>query len=320
MEELTKNSKNVLLEDAVSSIPKIANASPKTEKEKLPITLEYFLFLVYGNESISVVDEISVLEELKFIKSKPEESNIILVLDSYGGNIYSAVKILNIIKTKCKKLSIVVPQRAKSAATLMCLGADEIVMGEQSELGPLDKPIEHPHLEGVQISALDVINALSYLQKRSKELIYEIAFELINPPYLFHKKDAFDIASNIALGLINPIMSKEDPRIVSQSLRLLRIAEQYGKELLKSGPAKSWNMDNKTKENLVNAIIDFFVWKYPDHGFAITRKEAKGLLLKIIPAEKFAKWDLLWDFYLKIRNRKVIKLYTEQTLQNKLAI
>jgi hypothetical protein len=277
---------------------------------------EYFLFMIYNDKSsIDRLDEILVLNELEAIQTVPNKTNISLIINSYGGNIYAAVKILNMIKLKCNYLRVVVPQWAKSAATLMCLGADEIVMGEQSELGPLDKPIEHPHLEGVTISALDVINALNHLQIKAKDLMFDIASDLTNKFFL-NKKDAFEIACKISLGLVNPIMSKEDPRIISQSYRLLRIAEKYGKELIRNGSAKNWQMDEKRKEEFIDIILDIFVWSYPDHGFAITRQEAKSLRLKIVLAENFEKWNLLWNFYLLQRDKKLIKIYNHKQLSN----
>ncbi len=276
------------------------------EKEQF----EYFLFMIYCDKSIEFIDEITIYDELAKISTKSDKTIITIVLNSYGGNMYTAVKIINMVRLKCRKLRIVIPQFAKSAATLMCLGADEIIMGEQSELGPLDKPIEHPHLEGVSISALDVIYGLDYLQTRAKELLFQVANELI-VNYRLSKRDALDISSKIALGLINPIMSKEDPRIISQSSRLLKIAELYGRDLLEQGMSKGWKFNDKKKKELINLILELFVWKYPDHSYAITRKEAKGLLLRVIDSEKYDKWDLVWKFYISRKEEKFIKIYPE---------
>lgn len=277
---------------------------------------EYFLFMLYAESGIEEKNEFTVLRELKKIKTKPEETSIIMVLNSYGGSIYSAVKILNMIRSKCSSLRVVVPQKAKSAATLMCLGADQIIMGEQSELGPLDKPIEHPHLEGVSISALDVINALNYLQDKARELTRNIAIELMEERFWLNKRDALEIASTIALGLINPIMSKEDPRIISQSLRLLKISERYGKQLLKKGLAKNWNVPDKAKKNLINLLISILIWDYPVHSYAIFKDEAMELFPHgIMSSEKFEKWDLIWDFYLKSRGKDILTLYIEKELK-----
>ena len=71
-------------------------------------------------------------------KQKP----ILLILYSLGGSIEAGY----LISKTCKRLSngkfvVAVPRKAKSAATLLSLGADEIHMGLMSELGPIDPQI-----------------------------------------------------------------------------------------------------------------------------------------------------------------------------------
>ena len=64
-----------------------------------------------------------------------------LLLDTLGGCPHSAYRIINLFKRRVKKLIIIIPLRAKSAGTLMALGADEIILGRDAELGPLDAQI-----------------------------------------------------------------------------------------------------------------------------------------------------------------------------------
>ena len=89
-----------------------------------------------------------------------EKIQITLILDSVGGEIYPSYKIINLLRNKCDKLSVFIPEKAKSAATLMTLGADEIIMSAESELGPLDLPMrEHPMLEEMkEFSAFKIGN------------------------------------------------------------------------------------------------------------------------------------------------------------------
>lgn len=67
------------------------------------------------------------------------------------------------LQYRCRKLRAVVPDYAKSAATLFLLGVDEFFMAPSAELGPLDAQIEYPDREGVTVSALDVSKALGFL-------------------------------------------------------------------------------------------------------------------------------------------------------------
>lgn len=61
-----------------------------------------------------------------------------LVLASPGGDPEVAVRLLRSLQAATPELTIIVPDMAKSAATLMCLGADKILMAPSSDLGPVD--------------------------------------------------------------------------------------------------------------------------------------------------------------------------------------
>ena len=61
-----------------------------------------------------------------------------LLLHSPGGDANAAEQILNLLHQRGSSLRVVVPRSAKSAGTLVALGARVIVMGVASELGPVD--------------------------------------------------------------------------------------------------------------------------------------------------------------------------------------
>ena len=48
------------------------------------------------------------------------------------------------IRMFCDELEIIVPARARSAGTLMCLGADIVLMTKQATLGPIDPSLNGP--------------------------------------------------------------------------------------------------------------------------------------------------------------------------------
>lgn len=68
-----------------------------------------------------------------------------LVLHTFGGDVYSAVRIMRILQSRFKEIKIIVPDYAYSSGTMMALGGDSIYMAVDATLGPLDKPIEHPN-------------------------------------------------------------------------------------------------------------------------------------------------------------------------------
>lgn len=61
-----------------------------------------------------------------------------LLLQSYGGSINSAYIIAKTLRRNFRHIAVYIPQFAISAATLIAICGDEIVMGELSRISPLD--------------------------------------------------------------------------------------------------------------------------------------------------------------------------------------
>jgi ClpP class serine protease len=72
---------------------------------------------------------------------------LILMINSPGGEPMAAERIAKV----CRSYSgtgdywALVPGRAKSAATMICLGASKIIMAPTAELGPVDPPGKNKH-------------------------------------------------------------------------------------------------------------------------------------------------------------------------------
>ena len=66
-----------------------------------------------------------------------------LLLNSPGGEALPAERIVNICRSYSKgnRFTVIIPKMAKSAATMVCFGADKIIMSRTSELGPIDPQI-----------------------------------------------------------------------------------------------------------------------------------------------------------------------------------
>jgi hypothetical protein len=95
-------------------------------------------------------------EELVFDASPDEDLH--LMLASPGGDGEVAVRLVRAAQTRCRHLTVIVPNQAKSAATLLALGAHEILMGPTSDLGPVDP--QFPFGEYDLVSAKDIIAAV----------------------------------------------------------------------------------------------------------------------------------------------------------------
>ena len=60
--------------------------------------------------------------------------------------VLSPWRIISLFREFAQEVNVLVPYGAYSAATLICLGADEILMGRKGELGPIDPIISNRRL------------------------------------------------------------------------------------------------------------------------------------------------------------------------------
>ncbi len=77
------------------------------------------------------------------LRSTGDSKKGYLILTSPGGDPNAAEKLLMMCRERFTEgFHVIVPNYAKSAATLICLGADKILMGYMAELGPIDPQIQ----------------------------------------------------------------------------------------------------------------------------------------------------------------------------------
>lgn len=118
------------------------------------------------NASGSIAADV-IPDIIKHINCIPIESKEIdLLIVSYGGDPTVAYRIVNILRERFKKFSVILPFAAYSAATLISLGADEIVMHPFSNLGPVDPQLSYKkNDEVVKFGSEDLRNFIDYIRK-----------------------------------------------------------------------------------------------------------------------------------------------------------
>jgi ClpP class serine protease len=174
------------------------------------------------------------------ISENKNEKDILLVVLSDGGKIEPAYLISKACKRlKKEKFIVSIPRKAKSAATLIALGADEIHMGMLSELGPID-----PQFGG--FPALGLSNALSRLA--------ELSCQYPQSSEMFAKY----LTANLNL------------RDLGYFERINESATQYAERLLAGRELPNGH----TPKSLANHLTNH----YKDHSFVIDSDEAIELL------------------------------------------
>ena len=101
------------------------------------------------------------------------QRDILLIVHSLGGSIEAGYFIGKAGKRLARaKFAVAVPRKAKSAATLLSLGADEIHMGLLSELGPIDPQVNGYPAQGIK-NALEILAEMSGRHPAASEMLGE---------------------------------------------------------------------------------------------------------------------------------------------------
>lgn len=95
----------------------------------------------FGQMGPDVMPEIC--DQVLVLPPKTKAVDVLIV--SSGGDPMVAWRMISVLREKVKTISVLIPQSAYSAATLLALGANEIVMHPCGNLGPLDPQITINH-------------------------------------------------------------------------------------------------------------------------------------------------------------------------------
>jgi hypothetical protein len=220
--------------------------------------------VVYYSIGMLVPPHAKMFAEL--LQAIGEQDNLDLYLVSPGGLVDPALKIAKLCRAHAKrKLSVLLPHYAKSAATLLALGADELVMGPASELGPIDPRITINDNYGRQmnVSATAIRDALKVIEEfcgdsPERALKYMPLIETINLD---------------ALG---------------EYERALAASKDYAKELLRSGRL----LQDKSK---LSGVVRKLAALYRSHGYPITAKDAREVFQFQVVTPAPGTWSSMWQ-------------------------
>lgn len=194
-----------------------------------------------------------------------------LLLHTGGGDIDAAEKLISMVRTRVglSELRVIVPDFAKSAGTLMALGADRVLMSDSSELGPIDPQItlKDEHGNWIQHSVQNYLDA------------YDGYVETL-------KKTPNDVSAQIMLG-------KLDPGTVKLFESVRNRSRKFAENQLKFGMFRS-GTGNFTK--VAADLIDTKSWQ--SHGQMIGYLDAENIGLHVDYLDpKSDQWQSYWQLY-----------------------
>jgi hypothetical protein len=222
-------------------------------------------------------------EHLLLLPSRPVEK-LDIFLCSNGGSGTVPWRLVSLFREFAKSFAVLIPYRAYSAASLLALGADEIVMHPFGELGPIDptvsnefNPVEPGTGRRLGINVEDVTAYVNFI-KSTVGITHE---------------DELVKAIEILARKVHPIALGNIERFLAQS-------RMIAKKILRTHMKEA-------DEHAINEIVENMASKLYFHGHPINRREAKeDLRLKVTgdvpPAVEVAIWGLYKEYEAEFQN------------------
>ena len=267
-------------------------ALKKLESERGGRLVISYITSTRTNFEIQIGDDVLPLfhEHLEAATTKAKKG-VDLFIHSNGGSGTVPWRLVSLIREYTKDFAVLVPHRAFSAATLIALGANDIVMHRMGCLGPIDPSVANqfnppnPQNPGLPIP-ISVEDVTAYFKLVKEEIGINHEDELIQA--LIALTDAkMHPLHPLALG--NVQRSHQQSRLMARKLLLT-------------------HMEVK-QEHEIDAIIDILKSNLFFHGHPINRKEAKeeSLNLKVTAAPvdlERAMWKLYTEYEKELRLRE----------------
>jgi hypothetical protein len=264
------SSQTPIFQDILDANTFLRQRKPIIERlqQKLKAKLIVYTASPYHPVPQIMIQDVPSFEDL--LRSVSAAKKGCLMINSPGGDGNAAEKLLTMCRQRfTSDFSVIVPDYAKSAATMIALGSDKILMGYLSELGPIDPQIRIAPFPGRPIPARSFLDGLEMIRKKIRDegdpvQMYFPMLSQIRSETLATCQSAIEGSRKFAEKWLNKYMLRNN---TNQARKVAR-----------------WLSEGK---------------KYKSHGKVIDFEEAKDVLKlnveKIDPNSDL--WNDIWELY-----------------------
>ncbi|MBY5442125.1 hypothetical protein HFO93_01210 [Rhizobium leguminosarum] len=174
------------------------------------------------------------------------DSGLTLLLHTPGGAINAAETIVAYLQSKFPFIETIIPVYSMSAGTMITLGTDKVIMGRQSQLGPIDPQM---FMGSGSVSARAIVEQ-------------------------FNRAHA-DIAGNPTLAHVwAPIIQSLGPALLTEAENALK----FGERMVASWLKQRMFSQHSDRDSLAERVAKFFsdASQHLSHGRRIDRDEARA--------------------------------------------
>jgi hypothetical protein len=210
---------------------------------------------------------ITLFEEL--IYNADPAKDLHLLLHTPGGDGEIAVRLVRAAQSRCREFTVIIPDQAKSAGTLLCLGAHHIGMGPTSDLGPVDPQLQFP--DGRLQSAKSIIAAVEAAEEAVKAT-----------------PESYPIHASL-LANVDALLVQNARAAMDRSAELMR-------EALRSHPGRN---DDEVQE-IAAALHEVLIQTANSHAAIFGPSDAAKAGLPVLALDPTGdQWSRLWRLWAK---------------------
>jgi ClpP class serine protease len=209
--------------------------------------------ITYWNNPRGSVCHSDVVALYELLQGTGKHDKLFLFVKSDGGNGQASLRIVNLIRRHCRRLTVLVPLECASAATMIAIGADEILMGPMAYLTAVDTSLTH------DLSPID----------RDNDRVRVSLDELKRVVRLWRGEK-----ENRETNPYHALFQHVHPLVIGAVARADSLSIMLCKELL------SYHIANPKR---ADKIADALNSRYPSHSYPIQLEEAQRIGLKAKP-------------------------------------
>jgi hypothetical protein len=209
--------------------------------------------ITYWNSHRGSVCDNDVIAFYELLEAIGKQETLYFYIKSGGGDGEASLRIINLLRQYCDELVAVIPLECASAATMLAIGANRMIMGPMAHLTAVDTSLTHN---------------LSPIDQRDNRKVGVSLDELQRVIRLWNeeKKDESSNPYSDLYQYIHPLVIGAVDRADSLSVMICE-------ELL------SYHMDDEENIKEISNILNS---KYPSHSYPILKREAEKIGLKVV--------------------------------------
>ncbi len=222
--------------------------------------------ITYWNSPAGSICTNDVVGLYGILQSMGKIDHLYFFIKSDGGHGQASLRMVHLLRQYVKRLTVLVPQECSSAATMLALGADKILMGPIAQLSAVDTALTH------DLSPID----------RDNDRVSVSQDELHRVVRLYQRQ-----AKGKASNPYEALYAYVHPLVIGAVDRVSALSTKLCLEIL------SYHLKDTKKARRISNVLNS---GYPSHSYPITLREARRIGLNAEPLDEDVN-EMLFDLH-----------------------